>query len=216
MGPNGLVLANYLARAGLEVAVVECVRTIGGGLSTQEITLPLFKHNLHALFMRWTPNFRLWTDLDLGSTGVRMILPEKQNALPTSEGRVLIAYNDPERTKQSIAKFATEDAESFATLLGRSILNSPYRRCFSETGTTAATIRRTRTSSALLPGLPTTAPRSTVCTCVVRATILGEASTASPATTRLASSQATSASSRGGTFPTFVHIFGHSAEEASR
>jgi len=119
-GPNGLVLANYLARAGLEVAVVECARTIGGGLSTEEITLPLFKHNLHAFFMRWTPNYRLWTDLELGSTGVRMILPERQNALPTSDGRVLIAYNDPERTRQSIAKFAAEDAESFATLLGES------------------------------------------------------------------------------------------------
>ena len=116
-GPNGLVLANYLARAGLSVAVIECARTIGGGLSTEEITLPLFKHNLHAFFMRWTPNYRLWTDLELGSTGVRMILPEKQNALPTSEGRVLIAYNDPERTRQSIAEFSAEDAASFATLL---------------------------------------------------------------------------------------------------
>ena len=41
-GFNGLVLANYLARAGLEVAGVECARTIDGGLSTEEITLPLF------------------------------------------------------------------------------------------------------------------------------------------------------------------------------
>jgi phytoene dehydrogenase-like protein len=119
-GPNGLVLANYLARAGLEVAVVECARTIGGGLSTAEVTLPLFKHNLHAFFMRWTPNYRLWTDLELGSTGVKMILPERQNALPTSEGRVLIAYNDPEGTKRSIAEFDAEDARNFATLLAES------------------------------------------------------------------------------------------------
>jgi phytoene dehydrogenase-like protein len=119
-GPNGLVLANYLARAELEVAVVECAQTIGGGLSTEEVTLPLFKHNLHAFFMRWTPNYLLWTDLELGSSGVRMILPERQNALPTSEGRVLIAYNDPERTKQSIAGFDREDADAFATLLAES------------------------------------------------------------------------------------------------
>ena len=116
-GPNGLVLANYLARAGLQVAVVECAPTLGGGLSTEEITLPLFKHNLHAFFMRWTPNYRLWTDLELDSTGVRMILPDKQNALPTSDGRVLIAYNDAERTRKSIAEFDAEDAARFATLL---------------------------------------------------------------------------------------------------
>jgi phytoene dehydrogenase-like protein len=33
-GPNGLICANYLARCGLEVAVVEAGSKLGGGLST--------------------------------------------------------------------------------------------------------------------------------------------------------------------------------------
>jgi phytoene dehydrogenase-like protein len=116
-GPNGLICANYLARAGLEVLVVEAGPRLGGGLSTDEVTLPLFKHNLHAFFMRWTPSYKLWTDLRLGETGLRMIKPPKQNALPGRDGRVLIAYTDVARTVASLAKFDGEDAERFADAL---------------------------------------------------------------------------------------------------
>lgn len=116
-GPNGLICSNYLARCGLEVVVVEAGRRLGGGLSTEEVTLPLFKHNLHAFFMRWIPNYKLWNDLGLGDTGLRMMMPLKQNALPRSDGRVLIAYSDPARTVESMSQFSTEDAKRFAQLL---------------------------------------------------------------------------------------------------
>jgi phytoene dehydrogenase-like protein len=116
-GPNGLICANYLARCGLEVAVVEAGSKLGGGLSTEEVTLPLFRHNLHAFFMRWTQGYKLWTDLRLGETGLRMIMPPKQNALPTSDGRVLIAYRDAARTLDSFASFDAEDAKRFVGIL---------------------------------------------------------------------------------------------------
>jgi phytoene dehydrogenase-like protein len=116
-GPNGLICANYLARCGLEVVVVEAAPKLGGGLSTEEVTLPLFRHNLHAFFMRWTPNYKLWNDLGLGGTGLRMIMPTKQNALPTSDGRVLIVYNDTARTLDSFSAFDKEDATRFAETL---------------------------------------------------------------------------------------------------
>ena len=116
-GPNGLVCANYLARAGLDVVVVEAGRRLGGGLSTEEVTLPLFRHNLHAFFMRWTPSYKLWTDLDLEETGLRMLMPEMQNALPTAEGRVLVTYSDVERTLDAVAAFNRDDAARFGALL---------------------------------------------------------------------------------------------------
>jgi phytoene dehydrogenase-like protein len=116
-GPNGLVCANYLARAGLDVVVVEGAERLGGGLCTEEVTLPLFKHNLHAFFMRWTPSYKLWTDLELEKTGLRMIMPEMQNALPTAEGRVLISYNDVARTLDAVASFNRDDAAGFGSLL---------------------------------------------------------------------------------------------------
>jgi phytoene dehydrogenase-like protein len=112
-GPNGLICADYLARAGLRVVVVEAAPTIGGGLATAEATLPLFKHNLHAFFMRWTPNYRLWTDLELGSTGLNLVMPERQNSLPTSDGRVLLTYTDMAKTVDAIAAFDVADARTF-------------------------------------------------------------------------------------------------------
>jgi phytoene dehydrogenase-like protein len=64
-GPNGLVAAVTLARAGLEVEVVEEQAEIGGGTRTAELTLPGFRHDLcsaiHPL-ARASPVFR---DLDL-------------------------------------------------------------------------------------------------------------------------------------------------------
>ncbi len=47
-GHNSLVCAAYLAKSGLSVAVVERAGKIGGGCSTEEVTLPGFKHNLHS------------------------------------------------------------------------------------------------------------------------------------------------------------------------
>ncbi len=45
-GPNGLSAAIVLARAGMNVLIVEAHETIGGGARTEELTLPGFKHDI--------------------------------------------------------------------------------------------------------------------------------------------------------------------------
>ena len=78
-GHNSMVCAAYLAKAGQRVLVLEAAPHIGGGTTTDEVTLPGFRHNLHAYFVRWTPEYAVWNDLDLGRYGVNSIYPEVQN-----------------------------------------------------------------------------------------------------------------------------------------
>jgi len=45
-GPNGLAAAITLAQAGLDVVVHEAEPRIGGGMRTDELTLPGFHHDV--------------------------------------------------------------------------------------------------------------------------------------------------------------------------
>src|SRR3979490_1328143 len=66
-GHHGLVLGSYLAKAGLDILLVDRRLTYGGGLNTTEATAPGFYHNLHSInhfHISETPWFR---DLALAS-----------------------------------------------------------------------------------------------------------------------------------------------------
>jgi len=47
-GNNGLTVGAYLAKAGLKVLGIERAKRIGGGAMTREVTVPGFKHDIHA------------------------------------------------------------------------------------------------------------------------------------------------------------------------
>ena len=51
-GPNGLLSAGYLAKAGLKVLVLERRHEMGGGAATEELTgTARLRVNAHAFFM---------------------------------------------------------------------------------------------------------------------------------------------------------------------
>ncbi len=116
-GHNALVCAAYLAKAGQRVVVVEAAPQLGGGTTTDEVTLPFFRHNLHAYFVRWTPEYAVWTDLDLDRYGVRSIYPAAQNAIPFDGGeRALVTYADVDRSAAEISRLSPQDAEAYRKL----------------------------------------------------------------------------------------------------
>ena len=72
-GPNGLVCRAYLAKAGLKVLVLEKRNEMGGGLATEEVTLPGHLHNTHAIYMMMVDYAPPYQDLELEKLyGIRL------------------------------------------------------------------------------------------------------------------------------------------------
>lgn len=115
-GHNALTAAAYLAKAGLDVCLLEKESIAGGAVTTEEITLPGFKHDLggttHGLIQA---NPMLINDeLELVSRfGLKYIYPEVQWSAIFPDDTVLLAYGDLDKTCESIAKFSQHDAEAY-------------------------------------------------------------------------------------------------------
>ncbi len=112
-GHNGLVLGCYLAKAGLKVCVMERRLEVGGGLSTEEITLPGFAHNLHSYFHDTINIMPAYKDLDLARFNARYYRPPVQAGMILKDGRSLCFYDDLDRTCASIAQFSEKDAKKW-------------------------------------------------------------------------------------------------------
>ncbi len=108
-GHHGLVLGSYLAKQGLDILLVDRRLHYGGGLSTQEATLPGFHHNLHSInhfHITETPWFK---DLDLGER-VTYITPRYELGQPHLDGTALVFGRDLEETLANVARFSKKDA----------------------------------------------------------------------------------------------------------
>jgi phytoene dehydrogenase-like protein len=126
-GQHGLILGTYLARAGLRVALLERRTTYGGGLSTEESTLPGFKHNLHSInhfSITGTPWYR---DLGLAAS-VRYITPRYEFAQPHRDGTALVFSRDLDETVANIERLSPSDAKTFREWNG--IAEEMTRRIF--------------------------------------------------------------------------------------
>jgi len=113
-GPNGLICAAYLAKAGNKVLLLERRHETGGGLNTDEYYG--FRLNLHAIYHMMAEVMPAHRDLDLPSLGVRYLYPDVGAAFPFRDGRSLIFSRDPKETAQSIAAFSTADAAAFTRM----------------------------------------------------------------------------------------------------
>jgi len=85
-GPNGLVAANILARAGMSVRVLEQNKAIGGAVRSRELTLPGFVHDLGAAFFPFASASPAMRALDLGGAGLDWCHAEVESAHPALDG----------------------------------------------------------------------------------------------------------------------------------
>jgi phytoene dehydrogenase-like protein len=121
-GPNGLTVAAYLAKAGLKILVLERRFEAGGGLATEQVTLPGFLHNTHAVYMPmmdYAPPLAHFNEYLTRDYDLEFIFPSLVMAMPFSDGSCLCLYQDVEKTCQSIARFSAKDAETYRRIADR-------------------------------------------------------------------------------------------------
>ena len=116
-GPNGLITAAYLAKAGLKVALVERRYEVGGGLATEEILYPGYYSNIHAIYHMMVDYMPVLRDFDLGRHGLVWIKPNLQTAMVFEDGNSLQLTRMIEDTVDSMHKFSQKDAVAFGRVM---------------------------------------------------------------------------------------------------
>lgn len=109
-GHNGLVCAALLARAGLEVEVLEASETIGGASRTSEI-IPGFRTSTASYSLSlFRPD--VWESIGLAHR-VRLIRKEPAVSVPYPDGRWLSLRADSARTRAWIEAIHGPDADAY-------------------------------------------------------------------------------------------------------
>lgn len=113
-GPNGLVGAVALAETGLRVLVLEAAERPGGGLRTEALTLPGFRHDVgaavHALALA-SPAFRA---LDLGREGLAFAHPATPLGHALEPGRSVLLQRSATETAAALGR----DAHRWTRVMG--------------------------------------------------------------------------------------------------
>lgn len=115
-GQNGLVAANILADAGLDVIVLEANDEPGGAVRSGEVTRPGFIHDRFSAFYPLglvSPHLRA---LDLESHGLEWARSRVAVAHPAIDGRCVILSTDLDETADSLDAFASGDGDAWRRL----------------------------------------------------------------------------------------------------
>ncbi|MDT4920404.1 MAG: hypothetical protein QOI15_1306 [Pseudonocardiales bacterium] len=114
-GPNGLAAAVALARAGLDVTVIEARDTIGGGTRTEELTLPGVLHDVCSAFHPLAVGSPFLQSLELEQYGLEWCWPEIDLAHPLDDGRAGVLVRSVDETADGLGA----DADAWRRLFAR-------------------------------------------------------------------------------------------------
>jgi phytoene dehydrogenase-like protein len=114
-GPNGLAAAITLARAGRSVLVFEAAETIGGGVRTEELTLPGFRHDVCSTIQTLAEASPCFAELPLAEHGLELVYPPAPLAHPLDDGTAVMLERSVEETAAALGA----DADAYRKLMGR-------------------------------------------------------------------------------------------------
>ncbi len=109
-GHNGLIAACYLAKAGLQVVVVEKNEWIGGAAASRS-RYPGFTYS-NCSYVSSLLRPEIMRDLELPRHGLQ-ILPYEGGAVFTRDGGYLATYRNHESNRREFARFSKRDAEAY-------------------------------------------------------------------------------------------------------
>jgi phytoene dehydrogenase-like protein len=112
-GPNGLAAAITLARAGVDVTVLEASERAGGAVATEELTLPGFHHDVFSAVYPATAASPVFARWPLERHGLRWIHPRHCYAHPLPDGRAALLTRDPDETAASLDALRPGDGEAW-------------------------------------------------------------------------------------------------------
>jgi phytoene dehydrogenase-like protein len=115
-GPNGLSAAITLARAGIDVTVVESADTIGGGLRSDGQTVPGLLHDHCAAIVPTAVSSPFIQSLNLEAHGVRWAWPDIDPVHPLENGAAGVLYRSLEATTTALGSDGPRWRAVFARL----------------------------------------------------------------------------------------------------
>ena len=110
-GHNGLVAANYLARAGKSVCVLEARHVVGGACVSEELVPGATWSSCS--FIQGMLRQEVIDDLELARFGLRSLSPEVQGVALWEDGDHFMLHHDVDETLKSIGRHSPDDARRF-------------------------------------------------------------------------------------------------------
>jgi len=120
-GPNGLAAAIVLQQRGLSVLLLEAKQTIGGGMRSEELTLPGFVHDVCSAVHPMAVLSPFFNTLPLEEHGLTYIYPPVAAAHPFDGGGAALLGGTVEETGRALGK----DEEAYRLLIGGLVKDWP-------------------------------------------------------------------------------------------